>query len=108
MRRLALLAGSLVLVTTLFGCGGDGSAYCDRIRGNVEDQTLNRLDVSVPGDLKKLGEEARALGELAPQELHADYAVLSRAFEGDQVNPTEAIADIEAYDEVTCDVEYTD
>ena len=53
MKRLpaALSAIAFVSAGLLTGCsGGDGSDYCNQVRDNAEDDTLDNLDPSVVND----------------------------------------------------------
>ena len=64
MTRLpaALSAIAFVSAGLLTGCsGGDGSDYCNQVRDNAEDDTLDNLDPSDPDALKTFITEAKKL-----------------------------------------------
>lgn len=102
-RLLSAIAAGVLTMTTLSACsGGDGSEYCDRFRENAEsDQFDDPEAVGADAILDEL-EEFR---DLAPDELRDDYDTLISAVEGETVDPTEAVQNIEDYAVDNCDVE---
>ncbi len=113
MKRLsaALAAGVLVSLGALTGCsGGDGSDYCNRVRDNAENNTLDNIDASSPDGLKAFLAEAKKLQADAPDEVKDDYDAVVSAFENptkmDPTAVTKSIDSIQKYDEDNCDVKY--
>ncbi len=109
-RALALVAAAVLATVTLSSCGGDGSDYCNRVRDNVEDKTLENLDLSNTDDVQAFIDEYKALQDDAPDEIRDDFDALIKAYEDPSNASTKlsaSIAAIQQYDEDHCDVEYT-
>ncbi len=113
MKRLSagLAAGVLVSLGALTGCsGGDGSDYCNRVRDNAENKTLDNIDATSPDGVKKFLAEAKKLQADAPADVKDDYAKVVQAFEDptnlDPAAVTKSIDSIQKYDEDNCDVKY--
>ena len=113
MKRLpaALSVIAFVSAGLLTGCsGGDGSDYCNQVRDNAEDDTLDNLDPSDPAALKTFISEAKKLQADAPEEVKSDYDAIISAFQdptsADAAKVSDAVDSIQKYDEDNCDVEY--
>ncbi|MEP6666537.1 MAG: hypothetical protein ABJA81_08835 [Nocardioidaceae bacterium] len=111
MRRPALTLMAVVVlgVSTVSACGGDGSDYCNRVRDNIKNKTLENLDLSSASDMQRFIDEYKALEGDAPDEIKHDYDALVKAFQGQKTTakPDSANQSIEKYDEDNCDVKYT-
>jgi hypothetical protein len=109
MRRVGTgLAAAALAAGLLTGCsGGDGSAFCDHIRDNVEDDAIQSLDPANPDDKEKVLDELRSLADEAPDELKDDYDTVVGAIEGDLSGDVQSAVDsIQTYTEDHCDVTY--
>lgn len=114
MKRIpaALAAVAILSVGALTGCsGGDGSDYCNRVRDNADDSTLENIDPTSEDGLKTFIAEAKKLQADAPDEVKDDYDAIIKAFEDptnlDPTAVTKSIDTIQTYDEDNCDVKYT-
>ena len=76
MKRVsAALAVGILVSLGLTGCnGGDGSAYCNRVRDNAKNDTLNSIDPTSEKGLQTFLAEAKKLQADAPTELHLQMA----------------------------------
>ena len=102
-RLLSMIAAGMLSVTVLTACsGGDGSEYCDRFRENAES---NKFDDPAAAGADTILTELEEFRDIAPDDLQDDYDTLIAAVEGEAVDPTEAVANIEAYAVDNCDVE---
>ena len=112
MKRVsAALAAGILVSLGLTGCnGGDGSDYCNRVRDNAKNDTLNNLDPTSEKGLQTFLAEAKKLQADAPGEVKSDYDEIVQAFENptklDAESVSKSIEKIQNYDEDHCDVTY--
>jgi hypothetical protein len=112
MKRVsAALAVGILVSLGLTGCnGGDGSAYCNRVRDNAKNDTLNSIDPTSEKGMQTFLAEAKKLQADAPTEVEKDYDAIVQAFEDptklDAESVSKSIDDIQNYDEDHCDVTY--
>ena len=113
MTRLSAAIAAVVLVGvgTLSGCsGGDGSDYCNRVRDNAKNKTLENINARSKSATGQFLAEAKQLRADAPDELTDEYNAIVRAFEepanANAQKVTGAIDTITTYDEDHCDVTY--
>ncbi len=107
---LVLAAGGLTAALVI-GSDGDsdddkgnettGETFCERFRKNAES---NEFDNPQPGDEAKLIDELETFKELAPDDLKDDYDVLISAVEGDGIDPSTAVQNIQDYAIAECDI----
>jgi hypothetical protein len=107
----AIAAAALVCVGTLTGCsGGDGSDYCNRVRDNAENDTLENINANSPDGIEQFLAEVKKLRADAPSEVQGDYDTVIDAYgdpgNAEQKEVTSAIEKIQSYDEGNCDVKY--
>ena len=107
----AVAAGILVSLGGLTACSsGDGSDYCNRVRDNAKNDTLNNIDATSQKGLQTFLGEAKKLQADAPSEVKDDYDAIIQAFENptkiDAAAVSKSIDTIQKYDEDNCDVTY--
>ncbi len=78
-----------------------GETFCKRFRKNAKS---NEFDNVAPSDLDKLKAELQIFAQLAPAKLEDDYQVLIDAVNGQPVDPSAALKNIQAYAVKECNV----